>query len=229
MNALGKSKSPLCIKFEKQPEANYCTLACIRMILKSYGFSVKYNKLKEELSTTLMGTPINYNDQLIGDRLTAKILSPTNKKINARTEILNKEWEDRIIDLIKAEIYPIAHLRLYPLPTKVKYNFGCVEITNESWGHDVIVLKVDKENEKIYFLDPLCDANNGMDNKRCYNSENLPETYISISKFGKYFLNEGARYITIIYNKEINKNYKNLKIEDFLNETNRERMIMLTK
>ncbi len=209
-----QKKIPICIKFETQPEQDYCTVSCVRMLLKAHGLNVPYSRLKKILHTIRgLGTPPLYtpshrgNTQVIknqsyADRLLQSDLNLTKKGIFVKTEVLPGNWEKILQDYLDEEIYPIAHLEISPDPYDSKVKFGCSEFRiSDPIGHDVIVTYLNRVNKTVNFLDPLCQIDDGMSTKQCYGISNPGPTSISYQSFERY-IEANGRYITTIYRHE---------------------------
>ncbi len=210
-----QEKEPICIKFETQPNQDYCTVSCIRMLLKAHGLNTSYGKLNTILHTVKgLGTPPRFTpshygntkvvrDQSIADRLLMSDLELTKRGIFVKTEVLPSNWEKLILSYLDEEIYPIAHLEIAPDPYDSKINFGCSDFrSSEPIGHDVIVTHLNQNDRTVNFLDPLCQVRDGMSTKQCYGVYNPGPTSISYQTFERYIEANGG-YITSIYRPEL--------------------------
>lgn len=211
MAIISKADLPFCLTFETQPTVEYCTLSCIRMLLRANGVSVPYSKLKVVLKTVKgFGTPMLYTqagrrgisakkEMMISDRLLSSDLGLSKRGLNVRTETLPQIWEKLLLDYLENDIYPIMHLEIMSTSNDVNVKFGCFEITGDTTvGHDVIAVGMSSNKKIIYFLDPICQVKDGMNQKICYGKKKLPPTYMSYSSFERY-MNANGRQMTLIF------------------------------
>lgn len=207
-------KEPLCLKFETQPRQDYCTVTCVRMLLKANGLNISHGKLSKILHTVKgLGTPPKFTpsrygktqimkDQSIADRLLLSDLQLSKNNIFVKTETIPGNWESLLLSYLDNEIYPIAHLEILPDPYESKIKFGCSEFrTTDPIGHDVIVTHLDSSKKMVSFLDPLCQVTDGMSISQCYGVYNPGPTSISYQTFERY-IEANGRYITSIYRTE---------------------------
>lgn len=173
------------VLFHHQNTPFDCLPACVKMVIDGLAPSrLSVRQIKEALQTDEAGTDmVTPQGFTIKERLD-NLISNHRLPIRAFEQITGGIDINRLEVLPRSGRYPIASLLVNTGGDRIKVL--CTYDTGDLY-HEIVIIKVDREVNLIYALDPNCSQRDGLDSLTKYSYKNLPSTTIEIPQFIRYW------------------------------------------